>query len=196
MNERINNPELFFIGGITGSGKTSITEEITRRDDKIKAIYGSKALMDYFGCVSYEEINTISEDRQRQARIEIFSNLRPQNQGKILFDGHYLIFTKNGEATSTVEPEWIRQFDMLIHLNANPHAILERLLSDPKNFRRRLVNLSYLNGSFVDKIQRTQDLSIREAESISRLTGVPLSFVSNSSTLPEAVNEIEQLIKK
>lgn len=188
--EKEKASHLWYIGGITGVGKTSIITAASEGIPNSNLIYGSRVLMDKLGCRTYEDLNAISDTRQQQARIEIFSELKQSDSKTILVDGHYVIFIRNGNPVSTIETEWVIDFDGLVHIVSRPEIILERLLLDEENFFRRLKNLSSLGKTILDKIERSQDISLENALIVSEQTSKPLTIIDNSADVKSGAEKL------
>ncbi len=186
-------PALFFIGGITGSGKSSVTRELAINDERITPIYGSQALMNHFNCHDQLDLGRISDKQQEKGRIEIFSKLSSLESTIAILDGHFVLFTKNG-VKSVIEKEWIKNFKSLIYLKSSPNSILERLTSDRTNLPRRLKNLIRKDCSLLERIKQSQDISINFAKRISKDNKIPLRFVDNSTDLASVINKVEKII--
>jgi len=194
MKEKPEGSRLYYIGGITGSGKTSVSREVAQNTPETVVVYGSKLLMEHFGCRSYDELNSVSDYKQKKGRIEIFSNLVGTEAKNVLVDGHYVIFIRDGKPARTVDEEWIVNFQALIHLITDPNIILERLLKDVQDFSRRIKNLIESDETVLDRIKRSQENSMDQAQNLANHISIPLRIVDNSSDLQKTAQKVKAII--
>lgn len=77
-----------YVGGINGSGKSSVGRIIAENNRGIMAVSSSDLLLNYLGLTSREELRNMTEERLQEARERALPDyLRTHND--VIIDGHF-----------------------------------------------------------------------------------------------------------
>lgn len=146
---------LFFIGGINGVGKTSITNSLAGRCSKIKVLSGTEELMERLGIEKggYEQLRRIPEEEKSEAFAELFLDLKKSYQRNdiVLVTGHYVKIL-NGRITPSFGP-WYGVCTAAILVASEPNMILKRILRDELEGSRADRGLFKTDSSMEEKVR-------------------------------------------
>ncbi|HJP96537.1 MAG TPA: ATP-binding protein [Candidatus Saccharimonadales bacterium] len=171
-----------FLGGINGVGKTTVLRQLGLRLPHIKIILGSKSYMHFLGLVpnDYEGLRSLPEkEHQVKLRKFIKKHIRgASKQQTFIFDGHFVVFDQ-GSAPITKVADWIKDFDLMILLEASPSDIYNRVFYDQKNNIRQRSYMIDDKELAIDVIQKRLNYTRNVANRSSEWFNVPLLVVSN-----------------
>lgn len=158
---------LIFIGGIHGSGKGIICDEIIKSSNLIHLTASQILKWEELSSQENKEVQNINETQDR-----LVKNLQSiiSNNQRYLLDGHYSLLNKTGvpekvplSTFESISPS------KLILVVANPEIIVERLK------KRDLKNYS------TEYISKFQELEIEYAKEIEQYLKIPLLTINSIS---------------
>lgn len=175
---------LFFIGGINGVGKTSITNFLAEESSEIKVLSGTEELMKRLGIKvgDYEKLRMVTEKEKDEAFADFFFDLKKsyQENDVVLVTGHY-VKTLNGRITPSFGP-WYGLCDAAILVVSEPKVILERILRDESEGSRVNRNLFGIDFSTEEKAQCLNAAQVLSSEVLARAEreyGIPVFRIEN-----------------
>lgn len=194
MKESSEHKKIIYLGGISGSGKTTLTHHLVEQLPQSGALYFSSSMRNHFNSRSYEELDKVSDTKQRRARIQIYQEfVTKPGLTKYVIDGHYLLFGRSNIPTPCVDDEWARDVSVFFHIVVDPEVALERMGGDDIAYERRIKNLVKIPGesdSLLDRIKFTQGLSLDAASEVAKKTKKPLYIVDNSGSVTSALRSV------
>lgn len=156
---------IIFIGGIHGSGKGKICEEI-RRNTALIHVTASEVLK--WNELSFREEKVVANIDDTQDRLITNLNLLIDYDKRYLLDGHYCLLNKDGTPTK-IPIKTFRDIDpaKLILVTAEPEIIKRRLEErDSKIYDEKL-------------LREFQDLEIAYSNELSRKLQIPFVIVDS-----------------
>jgi len=178
-----------FVGGVSGVGKSTFVGALALASRGFRAVRTSDLMFEAFNLQygDYQALRTVASDTKDAAMVSIVNSVldAAERQGvNIVVDAHYLNFT--GDASRRVVGPWIRRFDVLIVLEAQPVEILRRIRADPSRVDR------YPRGGDGEELKNIAEaltLTRTEAFALSERYDLPLLVIQNSREPEDAVND-------
>ena len=134
-SEKINFMNIY-VGGINGSGKTTISKEIAERLG-IEYISTSRLMMEKIGRPSdYEYLRSVPGDEQMEIREEMFNELASQKDRNLIADSHYLNLIRGN--VNVITRDAIKKFDILVLISAPTEQVWTRIHKDETKRDRAL----------------------------------------------------------
>lgn len=183
----------YYLGGIAGSGKTSITRVISELDPSTSVLHGSRKMLEYFGVNSYADLNIIPGPLQKEARLALYQKALVDAPGNLFIDAHYVLFGQGDKPVEVVDQEFTDKIGAFFHIIADPELIMERTFLDQESLPRRKNNLLTLGAISLDSIKRSQEVSVRCAEGVSEIANAPLKIVENNESIEHAAHAVLRL---
>jgi len=164
--------KVYFVGGISGVGKSSVLKTLQKSNQQFQIIQGSKYFMKWLG-LKTSDYNTLqslpnrfkNKELKKMMQFLIYNSLNSSKS--VLINAHFLRI-HNGEITNAVG-NWISLFDGLFFINADPKKILERINydflttgRDRKLFYSGMdekAKLNFLKYCIKKNLQKIQELS-------------------------------------
>lgn len=157
--------KIIFIGGINGSGKTTVAKKFLRKKNFL-VLHGTTELMKILKIPinNYELLQKTNIRKTKKAMIQLFLNLSTFSsyikKKNIIITGHYVkIF--NGKITPFFG-RWYKYCNLLIMLYSSPSIILDRIEKDEINKER---NRKIFASHFSDR--KKKELFLKKAQNIS-----------------------------
>jgi adenylate kinase len=117
-----------YVGGINGSGKTTILKEVAKRLD-FEYISTSKLMMEIIGRPSdYDHLRSIPSDQQMEIREKMFDDLAFDSNRNLIVDSHYLNLIKG--KTNIITRDAIKKFDVFVLISAPIEQVWDRVRKD------------------------------------------------------------------
>ncbi len=128
-----------FVGGVNGSGKTTILESIGALRPDWLVTKSSQAFMEWLGFPGdYARLQQLNPD-ERDAKLTEFMHIITERGEKTpcqLLDSHYLNL-KHGKI-ECVTGSWLKNFDALVLISIPASTIIDRLQDDERLHHRAL----------------------------------------------------------
>lgn len=128
-----------FVGGVNGSGKTTVLESIGALRPDWLVTKSSQAFMEWLGFPGdYARLQQLNPD-ERDAKLTEFMHIVTERGEKTpcqLLDSHYLNL-KHGK-TECVTGPWLKNFDALVLISTSASTIVDRLQGDERLHHRAL----------------------------------------------------------
>ncbi len=129
----------YFVGCISGTGKSRILNEAAKPNHQLQLIYGSDYFMKWLGLKSgdYDTLRSLPDDfknRQLDKMIRFLIYSPPHPSKSLLLDAYYIRINE-GRITNAVD-DWISLFDGMFLITAAPKEILQRIDIDSLTNRR------------------------------------------------------------
>ena len=186
---------VYFVGGISGTGKSTLLEALLKTGDKSKIISGSKYFMQWLGLKvdNYELLQSLPYDFKNKELDKMIRYLISDQNFKnksVVINAHYLRII-NGEITNVIG-DWVSLFNGLFIITSDPEIILERLNYDETSIGRNR-NIFQSGISKEEKIKflrQCQTMTIKFVQELSMKFNIPYFIIKNNS-LKEALKEIK-----
>ncbi len=121
-----------YVGGVNGSGKSTILAEVTRQKPEFTIIHSVTAFTEWLGFPGdYEKLRAIPPEEGIQKLSQFMDVLLAKPIDILLFDSHYLNLVRG--VIKPVMGPWIKKFDVLILISADIDSILKRIESDSRD---------------------------------------------------------------
>jgi len=194
-----NKTRFYFVGGINGSGKSTILKELTKTEKKVKIIHGSVYFMRWLG-LKNGDYNTLRslDDVFVLKELDKMMNFLIKNPSfdanLIIFNAHYLNI-RYGKAIKWIG-DWMRLMDGLFLIKSNPQIILQRLNNDLKKTKRDR-NLFSQNANYVKKIKFLSFCNNKSEIIIKKLSknfNIPY-FIINNKDILKTIRSFKKHIK-
>lgn len=195
VDEENKKRRLVFLGGLNGSGKTAVTK-VMESNPRITVFYGSKMLMEFLGCKSYRELDAMPEKDQITARSRFFnSGLFADCKTEIaLIDFHYILLRGNSRFELSVEEDWAHRIDLFLHIVAEPKLMLERILNDKEDSKRKIQKFKSDYGDYEKQINFYQEISLKIGSEMVKKLGRPFRVIENNSTIEETMGRMKNIL--
>ena len=189
-----------FVGGIGGSGKTSLITATARLVDGCEVIHGSKLLFEALGLSQgdYMALRGIAAEVKeqvfgRELQNRLARQLAPGNH--LLIDAHYLNFW--GQESRRVVGPWIAAMDILVVLEVDAGVIARRLEGDCGRSDRLVQDegVGVSNQVSLEVIQKRLTETRVEAGRLALKYGKPLIAIDNSYALSSAVEVLSSELR-
>ncbi len=186
---------IYFIGGINGSGKSSIINAISERNREFESYHGSVRFMEWLKIKpgDYPSLWKLSDDFKNvelDKMIRFAVNERAKSSRSLLIDGHYLNL-RNGEV-SNATGDWISVMDAIFLISADSREIFERLENDFRisGRERGIFREGAGEKEMISEIDRYQNLSRQRVIELSRIYKIPYyEIVNNDGNQENAVDK-------
>lgn len=183
---------LIYVAGIPGVGKTtvikSLVEKLNSTGNKALPIGGLPILCKLAGDISPEEFRKLPDSIREQYRPEMFKiiyeeDLNDPKTTRIL-DGHFAYYEAGGKEYSTrpIQKGDYTQMKAIFVITASSENIIERRKKDNQERTDRTLELEHIIEQ--EKIENNE--ALKQASELN----IPLVFLSNNSTIDNAVHEI------
>ncbi|MCW3168480.1 ATP-binding protein [Chryseobacterium sp. 09-1422] len=156
---------IIFIGGIHGSGKGRICEEITGKSNLVHLTASQVLKWNEISNKNEKIVKNISDTQNR-----LIDNLKNivSDKNKYLLDGHFCLLNKD----RIPEKIPIKTF-----LDIAPVKLI-LVTANPELIRERLANRDNMNYS-IELIEKFQNLEIEFSKEISHVLGSPLHLINS-----------------
>ena len=175
------NTGAFFVGGINGSGKSTVLKKIASKDERFEVIHGSKYLMECLGIEEgdYETLRSTPDNVKEKAKEQMAKEIssRKNSDKVILFDAHY-IKIHEGKIDSAVKGNWIALFEKLFLIKSDPKTILSRIESDPRD-RKLFSSHCSTEKEKVVFLSKCSDRTLSVMKEAGKKFGVPSFTIEN-----------------
>ena len=132
------NRNAYFIGGVSGVGKSEFLNKLKEVNDYFEIVYGSKYFMKWLGLkeCDYNTLQSMPEDIKNKEIDKMMRHILSDKQNKktLLIDAHYLRIHEGKISDAT--GNWVRFFNGLFVLNAEPEEVLRRINFDILNAKK------------------------------------------------------------
>ena len=132
------NRNAYFIGGVSGVGKSTFLNKLKEINNDFEIIYGSKYFMKWLGLKKgdYGALQSLPDDIKNKELDKMMRYILKNKQNKkiLLIDAHYLRIHEGKISVAT--GEWMRFFNGLFVLNDEPKEVLRRINFDTINTKR------------------------------------------------------------
>lgn len=195
--EKVKN-RVYFVGGVSGTGKSTLLEVLLKTGDKFQVVSGSKCFMQWLRLKGddYEALQLLSHDFKNKELDKMMRHLiyNPLFGNKsLLINAHYLriIDGEVSDVVSDVVSDWISLFDGLFLIITKPEIILERLENDflVSGRNRNIFPLNISNNNKLHLLYEYQTVTLEKVKELSRKFNIPF-FVIRNHSLEEASNKL------
>lgn len=196
-----NKNKAYFIGGISGSGKSAILKNIGKFNHKFQIIHGSEYFMGWLGLKNkdYNRLQSLPDNFKNKELNEMMKYLIYNYQSgnkSLLISAHYLRIIE-GEISNAIG-NWISLFNGLFLIDTEPKIILKRLENDFQN-TKRYRNIFPPNILKEKKLDLLYDYQIKTLEKVNKLSkrfNIPFFIIKNNLSLEEASNQLINYLNK
>lgn len=194
-----------FLGGLNATGKTTLMNTLFLLHKDVDICHGSSVFFNFLGLKmgDYGSLERM-DDTYKDFKLTEMMNLLFQQIDSVVdkrfwfFSGHYCRIKKDN--TTPAVGEWIKEFDCLILMTANPDIITQRIKKEHQlNVRKRTLLMKEMSKAsnpteyIRNLLQKTKD----EALIVSRQYNIPLVEVDSSGQSPEQMaSMVFNFIKK
>lgn len=188
---------LFFLTGLNGVGKTTISNSLAERNTGIKIVNGSKELMDRLSIPNnYEKLRDLPDSVKDQTFFDICNELSLSNE-KVVITGH-LLKVLDGKIHDSLGP-WLKKCKKVILIKSSPDDILQRIIKDDnlgsRKHRRVFSNTMLSRKSKLVFLDKAQKLEFKILESLKNDHSIITSIVENNQGyLENTLNQVLNLI--
>ncbi len=197
----MKNSKSIFVGGINGSGKTTVLNSLCRNRLDYTFVKGSKRLMERLGIRNsdYEKLRNLPDDLVYAETDKLIRSLIEENSKKIgyhLLDAHYLNI-RNGVVSDCIGA-WIKLFAGLVYFRASPATILRRIKKDEgnKSRDRKLFPATSRDEERLELLGRYDKIAIVTMRRFAAELSVPSVVIDSSNSNPDkAMKELDKFIK-
>lgn len=188
-----------FVGGINGTGKTTVLAEVKKLNSNLEVIKGSAAFMQWLGLPpgDYDSLRGLSANHKDQefAKLILATADRVKEQkATTLVDAHYINIIEGSIADCT--GDWMGKFDALFVITANYQAVFDRICQDEElSKRNRSLFPKGADTNFKKKLI-TQYLEATDilARKLSKKHRVPYFRLENNQQAIDTAQEFSQII--
>ena len=192
---------IIYLGGINGSGKTSIVQKINERLPNLHIVHGSKELMKRLNISvnDYDTLRSIPEKVKEEAVTELLHDLESKNKCQtIIVVAHYAKVVR-GEITSSFGP-WYGHCDKLVLITGSSREILDRITIDQASGRRTERNLFgclHKTREQIKFLQEAQRVSMQVMEQAAKEFRIPcFALVNLKGKMDLAVEQLTSIIEE
>ncbi len=178
---------LIYVGGVPGSGKTTICKKIARDLKGLKyissgEIKGGEAWK-RFG----SSLSTLNQRRSFEINGWFFDVVQQTfNSGTYLLDTHYTYPLQDRSFVRLLPEEYAQNIDSFVLLEASAEEITKRRI-------RRGRDRDSIDMSFIEKeLDKEHTEAIRLAKKYSK----PIEIINNMGTAPEGVQDLKEFLKR
>lgn len=185
----------YFIGGISGSGKSAVLKNLEKLNQRFQIIHGSEYFMKWLGLKTkdYNKLQSLPHDfknKELNKMMQYLINNYSLEDKSILISAHYLRIIK-GEISDAVG-DWISLFDGLFFIDAEPKIILERL---ENNFLltgryRNIFPQNISKRRKLDLLYTYQAKTLEKVKKLSKKFNIPFFVIKNNLSLKEASDQL------
>ena len=157
----MQRPKFFFVGGVNGSGKTTVLHLISEKKPEFHVIKGSEYFMKWLGIKrrNYGQLQSLPDRKTllelgRMMRYLLKEKKYSNNKKIVLIDAHFTNI-RNGKTEEWIS-DWLSLVNGLVLIKAKPAEILKRIRIDNKKKTKRQRNLFPTNASYKEKIKFLQ----------------------------------------
>lgn len=171
------------VGGVPGSGKTTITSEIVNAGQKmglsICRVKGSDLMCQLAGVNNVDELRSLPEEYRSSLRPEMYRLMYKQDKEDPstirVRDMHFSLRDGNGIFVPLpVQDADREQLAMMVLLNPKPDLLLDRRMKDSAHRSDRAMCL--------DDVHKEIRFEMETALNNSRTVGVPICILDNETT--------------
>jgi len=192
---------LIYLGGINGSGKTTVAQVVSRRLPNLHIVHGSRELMRQLNLSEndYKTLRSIPEKIKEEAFIELLQNLKSKNSNRtIIVTAHYVKILE-GRITPSLG-DWYGYFDKLILVTGSSREIFNRIIVDQISNRRTGRDLFGGLEEEEDKIeflQKAQNTSRQVVEQVFKEFKIPYFLLLNpDGKMDLAVDQLINILER
>lgn len=171
----------YYVVGVNGSGKTSLLKVISE-ETGIAIVHGTTELMNYLGIPgNYNALRALNQAQVLMKWGETAVNLLDQfGDTPFLVDTHILNLTKG--AIIRRDGDWIRKYDAIVLIKAQPAIILKRVKNDASKDRAL-----FPDGANDDEKLSLLDIYQQETEKLfnelAALYNLPSLIINNDASI-------------
>ncbi|MEK7113216.1 MAG: AAA family ATPase [Patescibacteria group bacterium] len=148
----MKRPKFIFVGGINGSGKTTILNLVAASNKEVSVIKGSKIFMKWLGIKrgNYKKLQSLPDKKvlmEQEKMIHYLVKKRRFGRSKkiVLIDAHYVNIRE--ERVQGWVGDWLSMMSGLALIKASPTDILRRIEYDEnESIRKRSVFAIHTNN--------------------------------------------------
>jgi len=191
---RESKKNIYFWGGINGTGKSFLLSELERKHDFIQKIGVSSLLMEKLGIPKgrYDLLTEVSEREVELVLRKSLADLINQHQcGTLFLDMHYynykdgLLLDKTGGVIPLV--------DRLFVVVGNLRIIYKRIKQDTGRVRE-IVKDAEATGDPTGFLEQYQKATIDFARHLGKEESKPVHVIDNSGTPEESLQQIREVL--
>lgn len=181
---------LYFIGGIEGVGKTTLTSRAATLLSNTINLTASNIIREKS---NIEDIATIPYTQQEQCLIRGISESFKTTNKRLLLDAHYICF-EDDKDYEVVKDDFWQETKAFIHISSNVDSIYKRSTRDEIDGikKRSLNDLPSIKS--IEEISRRQELSRKEAVFVAKHFNKPLIHLMNNESLKNVTNGLIMMI--
>ena len=192
--------KFYFVGGINGSGKSSILKEISQTSGPT-VISGSAYFIKWLGLKrgDYKTLRSLPDSlvlRELDKMMKFLIKKPTPNCDSVIFDAHYLNI-REGKAVKWID-DWMGLMNGLFLIRTSPRIILQRFHRDLKTTKRDR-NLFSRNASYREKIKFLSFCNKKSETLIKWLSKkfkIPYFIIDNNDDIQKAVKKLKNCIEK
>lgn len=180
---------VIFIGGINGSGKTTIAKGLSKKM-RISYFDSSKMLMRELKLKEddYYNLRRLSEKQKKKALLEVFQKTSLANKGKIIMTGHF-VKVLNGKITR-YKGSWFKFCSDIIHILSKPELINQRIVDDENSGSRKRIIFRKSQNKDLNFISNALNKSFVSFQEITEKYKVNAFSVNNDGSLESIIKDI------
>lgn len=191
----------YFVGGISGVGKSTFLSKLEKVNDDFEIIYGSKYFIKWLGLKDgdYDTLQSMPEDIKNKELDKMMKHIlnNKQNKKTLLIDAHYLRIHRGKISDAT--GDWVRFFNGLFVLNCAPKEVLRRMSFDilnEKKIRKTFPVNTSNNNEKLKLLSYYLDITIDKAKELSDKFNIPYFIIQNKrDKIKETVKEFVAFTK-
>jgi adenylate kinase len=182
----------YFFGGINGTGKSTIIEQIRWSVPEVKIKHTTSMLMERLSITpgDYDSLRGLSEDyktAQNESMLTGYLVRADEEENTTLLDSHYLNMIE-GKVTRLIRGEWPRYLGAMVLIEADIEQVHQRIINENASRERRLFPAAATHGKQRDILRAYSVQTRNEFFAVAAKFKLPYLIIVNDADVTTAAN--------